>query len=176
LKRLISLVLATGAIAACGGHHNGLQRTQTHYFSFERPAAWKVQITRPAKPSHPGELIARSVGAPGTRGDRPLVAVDAMPEWTASLDGFADAIAFSDNASYVAYQQLGRTSPRVDGASGARLLKGQALGRGRTPVRVFDLLALSKGHVAAHMLVAVSQPDVKRVPVRQILDSLQLRR
>jgi hypothetical protein len=174
LKRLIALALAAGAVSACGGHHDGLQRAQTRYFSFERPAAWTVQVTRPAQPSHAGELIARSVGAPGTRGDRPLVAVDAMPGWTASLDGFADAIAFNDDASYDGYQQLGRTSPRVQGATGARLIKGRGFGRGRTPVRVFDLLALSKGHVAVHMLIAVSQPDAKRVPVQDILNSLQL--
>jgi hypothetical protein len=175
LKRTIALVLAAGTLTACGGHHNGLERAQTRYFSFERPAAWKVEITRPAKPSHPGELIARSAGAPGARGDRPLVAVDATPGWTASVDGFAHAIAFNDDASYDGYQQLGRTSPRVQGATGARLIKGQALGRSQTPVRVFDLLAVSKGHVAVHMLIAVSQPDAKRVPVQAILDSLQLR-
>ena len=90
--------------------------------------------------------------------------------------GTHNAIAFNDDASYDGYQQLGRTSPRVQGATGARLIKGRAFGRAQTPVRVFDLLARSKGHVAVHRLIAVSQPDAKRVPVQDILNSLRLSR
>ena len=163
------------ALAACGGGGDGLSRADTRYFRFSRPDAWPVQVTRPAHPSHAGEIIARALGTPGTRKQRPLVAVDAMPGWTISLDALARAISLDDGVSYRGFRELGRTRPRVPGAAGATLIKGEAPGRDGVLVRTFDLLALSRGHLAVHMVVQVPKADLDKVPVQKILDSLQLR-
>jgi hypothetical protein len=172
---VIVLAAAAAALAGCGGGSKGLARSETRFFRFQRPQAWQVNVVRPAKPSHPGEIIARSLGAPSTKGDRPLLAVDAMPGWTASLDGLASAVAFDDRASDPGYRELGRSTQRVKGAPPARLIKGEASGKAGEPVRVFDLLALSKGHLAVHLLLEVPKADLGKVPVQDILSSLELR-
>jgi hypothetical protein len=63
----------------------------------------------------------------------------------------------------------------VRGAASARLIKGEAPGRDGQPVRTFDLIALSKAHVAVHMILEVPRADMGKVPVQDILDSLRLR-
>lgn len=171
------MALAALALAGCGGSHpKGFATAETRYFSFSRPQGRTVQIVRPAQPSRPGEIVARSLGAAGTHRLKPLIAVDATPGWTIDFDGLVTARALDDGLSYGArYRELGRTSPRVRGAVGARLIKGEAPGRDGAPVRTFDLIALSKGQVAVHMIVEVPRADMRRVPVQDILDSLALR-
>lgn len=178
-----ALVAMIAALSACGGGGDkspatpkGFARAETRYFSFSRPAAWRVDVRKPEQQTTPGELVAETIGPAGTAGQRPDVVVGATPNYRSGIDGLVQVNELSSNTQFVQRRVLSRKDVDVAGAKDARLIQAEVPAKDGTPVRTFDLLAISGKQNAVSMFIAVPAADVERTRVHEILDSLELLR
>jgi hypothetical protein len=180
-----ALVVSIAAVAACGGGSDdnkapatpqGFTRSETRYFSFAHPSAWPVEVRKPSGQQSPGELLAEAIGPAGTGGQRPDVVVGATPDYHSGLDGLVQVNELSAKTRFARRKVLSRKDAKVAGAKSAKLIEAEVPARDGTPVRTFDLLTISGKRTAVSMFIAVPAADVGSARVREILDSLQVRK
>ena len=187
-RKLISGGVAlslTTALAACGGGGDavkapptpaGFKVAQTKYFAFARPAAWPAVVRKPVNQVGPGELVADSLGPAGTTGKHPEVLVGATPNYNSGLDGLVVLNDESSRTRFPKRKVLSRKDVAVAGAAGkGKLIESSVPATDGTPLRMFDLLTISKKRTAVSMFIVVPEADVARMRVGEILKTLQVK-
>jgi hypothetical protein len=179
---LLAGAVVAGLAAGCGGGDErpatpqGFKRTETKYFAFAAPSGWRTEVRKPQQAQSPEELVAEAVGPAGTTGKQPDVVVGVTPRSGSSVDGLAQIQELDGKTRFPGWKVTARKDADVAGAKEGRLIEAQAPAEDGTPVRTFNLLAMSKDRTAVSMFVAVPAADVDRARVREILESLEIRR
>jgi hypothetical protein len=179
---LLAGAVVAGLAAGCGGGDErpatpqGFKRTETKYFAFAAPSGWRTEVRKPQQAQSPEELVAEAVGPAGTTGKQPDVVVGVTPRSGSSVDGLAQIQELDGKTRFPGWKVTARKDADVAGAKEGRLIEAQAPAEDGTPVRTFNLLAVSKDRTAVSMFVAVPAADVDRARVREILESLEIRR
>ena len=179
---LLAGAVVAGLAAGCGGGDErpatpqGFKRTETKYFAFAAPSGWRTEVRKPQQAQSPDELVAEAVGPAGTTGKQPDVVVGVTPRSGSSVDGLAQIQELDGTTRFPGWKVTARKDADVAGAKEGRLIEAQAPAEDGTPVRTFNLLAMSKDRTAVTMFVAVPAADVDRARVHEILESLEIRR
>jgi hypothetical protein len=185
--RLAGAVVLLAMLAGCGGDGSsdsggappaGLKRTHTQYFSFAHPPGWSVS-SRPASTGEKGETVTEAIGPRGTASLPPDVLVGATPHYGSGLSGALQVNELDANVRYPDRRVVSKKDLDVPGAAGAKLIESEvsnepATGGPATPVRLFDVVAVSKKGTAVNMFIRVPSADVERARVRDIIGSLEL--
>jgi hypothetical protein len=179
----VALSLAT-ALAACGGSDEakapptpaGFKVVQAKYFAFARPSAWPAVVRKPKNQLNAGELVADSLGPAGTTGKHPEVLVGATPNYNSGLKGLVVLNDESSRTRFPKRRVLSRKDVDVAGADGkGKLIESSVPATDGTPLRMFDLLTMSKKRTAVSMFIVVPEADVARMRVPEILKTLQVK-
>jgi hypothetical protein len=178
---LAGALAVTLATVGCGGGEErpatpeGFKRTETKYFAFAAPAGWRTEVRKPEQPQSPEEVVAEAIGPAGTTGKQPDVVVGVTPRSAANAEGLAQIQELDGKTRFPGWRVTARKDADVAGAEEGRLIEAQAPAEDGTPVRTFNLVAVSKERTAVSMFVAVPAADVDRARVREILHSLEVR-
>jgi hypothetical protein len=184
-RSLCSAALTVGtlvALTACGGTGDkapatpaGFKVTQTKYFAFAHPAAWRTDVRKPRTQAFKDEMVAEAVGPAMTTGKRPDVVVGVTPDYQSGIDGLVTVNELSQKTRYADRRVLSRKDAHVAGAAKAKLIESEIPAPDGTPIRTFDLLAISDKKTAVNMFVAVPAADVDRARIHDILRTLRVR-
>lgn len=156
----------------------GWKVSATPHFSYAHPADWTAEI-RPAKTGTTGALVSEARGPAVTEGLPPDVAVTASPRYRSGLQGLLELNTADAQIRYPGRKVLKESSPQVPGAVGARLVEADISNKGPdgtvTPVRQFDLVALSEAATAVNLFVQVPAAEADTSKVRDVIKTLEIR-
>jgi len=167
---------ATTPLERRGPVPGGWKVSATPFYSYAHPPDWTVE-ERPS--SVPGELVSEARGPAVTPELPPDVIVAATPDYKSGLDGLLLVNSTDAEVRYRGRKILMEEKPAVPGAIGARLIEADVQNKGPdgtiTPVRQFDLVALSKAGTAVSLFVQVPADQAESSRVREIVKTLEIR-
>ncbi len=199
VRSAVVAALAGTVLAACGGDGappgapgasgatlerrgpvpDGWEVSATRYFSYAHPADWTVEVRPPRNGGTPGEVVSEARGPARTPGLPPDVVVTATPDYKSGLEGLLVVNSTDAEIRYRDRKVLEEQKPAVPGAIGARLIEADIQNKAPdgtiTPVRQFDLVALSEAGNAVGLFVQVPADQGESSRVREVIRTLEIR-
>ena len=156
---------------------DGWKVSATPFYTYAHPADWTVE-ERPSGGA-PGEVVREARGPAVTPQLPPDVIVAATPDYKSGLEGLLLVNKTDAEVRYRGRKILKEEKPAVPGAVGARLIEADVQNKGPdgtiTPVRQFDLVALSTSGTAVSLFVQVPADQAESSRVEEIVTSLEVR-